>query len=279
LDKLSVKKLIIILLALVNIFLLVLVISITKQEADSERLRSKALLDILANHGISLEDGTPLPAKCPDIIILERSLKKERSMLSSLIGSCSYENQGGNIYIFGGHDAVGQASIRGTGDFKIALDTSVVPVETDHLAAAETTLKKLGIKYNKKSLKLGKEDGLVRVTATCTYRKHDILNAKINLYFSDSQLLFLTGRRPPDIKTDSVDVNNDLDGIAIVMNFLEYIRRSGQVCNTIQGITTEYFIDSATIGDCTLTPVWCIETDAGTFYFDGVTGKARSLEK
>lgn len=276
-DKLSVKKLIIILLTLVNIFLLVLVISITKQEADAERLRSEALVDILANHNIDLADGVPLPKKCLDVIVLERSLKKECSMLSALIGSCSYEAQGGNIYIFGGQDCIGQASISGTGDFRIALDTAVIPVETDLAAAAKTTLKKLGIKYNENSLELGVEDGLDCVTVTCSYKNHDILNAKIKLYFSDSQLLFLTGLRPPDIKTDSLDANDDLDSIAIMMNFLEYIRQSGQVCNTILGITTDYFIDSATIGDCTLTPVWCIETDVGNFYFDGVTGKSRAL--
>lgn len=278
-DKLSVKKLIIILLAIVNVFLLVLVVSIAKQETDAEKLRSKALLDILANHNINLADGVELPEKCPDVIVLERSLKKERKMLSALLGKCDYEDQGGNIYIFGGQDAVGQASIRGTGDFKIALDTAVIPVESDYIAAAKKTLQKLSINYNDKSLKLGEEDGLTCVTAICTYKKHNILNAKINLYFSERQLLFLTGRRPPDIKADSITVNSGMDGITIMMNFLEYIRQSGQVCNTILGITTEYFIDSATVGDCTLTPVWYIKTDVGNFYFDGVTGKSRSLEK
>lgn len=266
-------------LVLVNSFLLVLVISIAKQEADATNLRSNALLEILANHNINIADGVELHEKRPDVIILKRSLKKECAMLSALMGKCNYEDQGGNIYFFGGKDAIGQASICGTGDFKIALDTAIIPVETDHMSAAKTALNKLGIKYDHNSLELGEEDDLTLVTATCTYRNHNILNAKIKLYFSDTQLLFLCGRRPPDIKTDSVKVDDDLDEIAIIMNFLEYIRQSGQVCNTIQCITTEYFIDSATIGECTLTPVWCIETDVGIFYFDGVTGKSRALKK
>lgn len=275
-DKRKVKKLIIILLLLVDAFLFVLVISGSVQNAKSERQKSSALLAVLDNQGIELAEGVSLSENCPNVIQLERSIRKEKKMLADLIGKCSVEDQGGDVYIFKGED--GYASLRSTGYFEIALDTAVVPVNGDPLAAARVTLKKLGISYDKKLLELKKDGDLICVTATCMYDGRRVLNATISMYFSDSHLVFLTGRKPLDVVGSLSQANSNLDAVTILMAFLENTHKSGKVCSSIKSVSTNYILDSATVGGCTLIPVWCIETDAGEFYFNGVSGKPKIVE-
>lgn len=275
-DKSKLKNLIIILLVFVNLFLLVLAVSGIAQKNSAEKKRISALQAVLDEQGITLSDVSDLDVTCPDVIELERSVNKEKKMLSALIGSCTAEDLGGNIYIFSSED--GQARMRSTGDFEIALDTDVIPTDGDLISASETALRKLGISYDKDSLVIGQSNELDCVTATCKYNGFTVLNANITLYFSDSRLVLITGRRPPDVKDSSSDADSDLDAIAIILTFLENNHESGQVCSAILNVSTAYILDSATVGDCTLTPVWCIETDVGSFYFDGITGKARTVE-
>lgn len=276
-DNRKVKNLIIILLLLVDVFLLVLVISGSFQKAEAEKQKSSALLSVLEKQGIELANGVSLSEKCPDVIELERSVRKEKKMLSALIGSCSVEDQGGDVYIFKGEN--GEASLRSTGYFELALDSVVVPVDGDPLAAAKTTLKKLGISYDKELLQVDSDGDLTCVTATCLYDGRRVLNATVNMYFSDNRLVFITGRRPLDVEDTTSTANDNLDAVTILMAFLESSRKSGNVCSSILDVSTCYLLDSATVGGCTLTPVWCIETDAGSFYFNGITGKPRTVEK
>lgn len=273
-DKSKLKNLITIILALVNVFLLVLVVSDSQQRANAESKRTTAFLNVLHNQGISISEELVLPKDCPEVVELSRSIKKEKQLLSSLIGKCTVKDQGGDIYLFTGKD--GNASIRSTGDIEIVLDTAVVPLDNNPIMAAEYTFKKLGISYDKDSIEFDKGEDFSCVTARCTYRGIPVLNAKISLYFSDNRLMFLRGRRPPDQKRSSFKANEGLDAISIIMTFLESNRRSGQVCSSILDVTICYLLDSPAIDGYTLTPVWQIKTDVGNFYFDSVTGKSRT---
>ena len=275
-NKKKIKNLIIILLILVIVFLLQIVVSNALLEKEAARSRSEALTVILHDHGISLSQDTNLPDTCGKIITLERSLRKEKNMLQPLIGSCSYSNQGGDIYIFTGEN--GNASISASGEIKIALNSPMDFSGEDLQNGAKTVLKKMGIDYSKQSFESSVVDGLDCVTVTCVFDGSIVLNAKINFYFSDGRLVFITGRRPPDNKAYTADVDESIDGVTIIMSFLESIRRSGQVCSEITDISTMYVLDSASVGANTLTPVWRIETNTGAFYFDGITGKPRTPE-
>lgn len=275
-NKIKVKNLIIFLLILVNAFLLQIVVSNAMLEKEAARSRAAALTVILRNHGISLSQDTILPDTCGKIITLERSLRKEKNMLKPLIGSSSYSNQGGDIYVFTGEN--GNASISSSGEIKIALNSPMDFSGKDLVSSTKTVLKKLGIEYSKQSFESSVVDGLDCVTATCVFDGSIVLNAKISFYFSDDRLVFITGRRPPDNKAYTAGVDKSIDGVTIIMSFLESIRRSGQVCSEITDISTMYVLDSSGVGANTLTPVWRIETNTGAFYFDGITGKLRTPE-
>lgn len=275
-NKTKIKNLIIILLVLVNVFLLEIVVSNALREKQASRSRNEALTAILSDNGISLSQDVELPESCGRIITLERSLRKEKSMLQPLIGTCSYADQGGDIFIFTGED--GSASISSSGEIKIALNSPMDFSDEDLVSSSKAVLKKIGIEYDEQSIETSVDDGLDCVTATCVYNGSIVLNAKINLYYSDGRLVFITGRRPPDERVGTAVTDKDLDGVAIIMAFLESIRQSGQVCSEITDITTVYILDSASVGANTLTPVWRIETNTGAYYFDGVTGKSRTPE-
>lgn len=275
-DRVKIKNLIIAILIVVNLFLLGLVIANSRRQQDATQLRTEALTAILEKNGITLAEDVEFPSAGGRIVELERSLSGEKRMLSWLIGSCTYADQGGGIFVFTGSD--GTASISGTGEIRLTLYSGGSYAGDDIEAEAKAILNKLNIEYDSGSAIQSEADGLDCVTFTCLYKGSAVLNAKISLFFSEGKFAFLQGRRPPDRAVGSEPANKELDAVAVIMSFLESIRRTGDVCSSVTDVSTAYVLDSAGVGSNTLTPVWCIETDTGVYYFDGVTGKSRTPE-
>ena len=96
-DNSKIKNYVIFLLLIVNICLLGIVAKNAQQERVAARYGSAALERVLADNGITMAQDVVLPEKLPTEVTLSRSMLKERSKLSSLIGSCSAQDLGGNI--------------------------------------------------------------------------------------------------------------------------------------------------------------------------------------
>lgn len=275
-DKSRVKNFIIILLALVNLFLLFIVISNGIEESRGRAYRLSALEKVLAENGITLSPEIEIPGTIPPLLSLKRDLDAERKRLSALIGSCQVADQGGNAYFYDGTD--GQARSRGTGEFEMKLNSGVISKGKDPVATAKSAMKKLGIECADIAPIVTENGSEVTVTLYCAQNGTPVRNAQISFVFAADNLLLVTGTRPLEEKSAAQSSESYPDGVTVLMNFFNSISQTGKVCSEINGLTIEYYMYSAVSGNCTLEPVWSIQTNVGTYYIDAATGKSETIQ-
>ncbi len=275
-DKSKIKNFIILLLAFVNLFLLLIVVSGTIEQRKAEKLRMQALTAVLSEKGITMSPDIELPENIPSVLSLTRDTNAEKKSLSALIGNCSVENLGGNIYFYNGSD--GQAKIRGTGEFEILLNAGVIGIGKNPVSAAKDALEKLNIEYGNIEPIVEQDGGNTRVTLCCSWDGTSIYNAKISFLFTSDYLILISGTKPLDTKHSVQSTENYPDSVTVLMNFLESVRSTGYVCSEINDLKIEYNMYYAASEQCTLKPVWCISTNSGLFYIDAQTGKAENPE-
>ncbi|MEG0777824.1 MAG: hypothetical protein RSC86_04190 [Oscillospiraceae bacterium] len=276
-DKSKIKSFIILLLALVNAFLLIIVISNVHEAGNAKRYRNDALKKVFAENGITLDSKIALPKKVLPEISLKRDMQKEKDFICRLLGNCTVTNQGGNMFFYQ-NQKNGEANFRGTGEFEILLASGLVPRGIDPVSTAKSVMKKLGISYSKAPAIVTNETGNTKVTLSCAYDKNDIYNSTVDFQFTSEYLMLIIGSRPLDTEVSVQSTEKYPDSVTVLMNFLDSINRVGNVCSKITDVTVGYFLNAPLPGSCTLRPEWRIETDVGPYYIDGRTGKSETLE-
>lgn len=274
-DKSKIKNFIIILLALVNVFLLAIVISGAREKREADASRKEALENVLAEKGLTLNPDIALPDNVPSLLSLQRDMDTENRRISALIGKCSPADQGGNSYFYDAPD--GQATFRGTGEFEIKLKSGVISKGRNPVDAAKSVLKKMGLECSNINPIVEDDGGNTKVTLYCSWDKTAIYNAKIIFDFTSDYLWLVSGIRPLDLEHLVQSSEDYPDSVTIIMNFLEYISDTGYVCNEITNLKIEYSMNSTVSGNCVLKPVWCVETNSGSYYIDAQTGKAENI--
>ncbi len=275
-DRSIIKNYVLIILALVNVFLLYIVLHNAAEERQAVTYRKVALEKVLSENGISLNNDIVLPDKVPSQVSLKRDSTKEQSNFSALLGNCAVTDQGGNIYHYDGKN--GEAQLQGSGEFKILLNSGVVATGKDPTAAAKATMRKLGIAYSNIEPIVTPAGDSTTVTLYCAFRDTPVYNARIDFYFNGDWLMIISGNRPLDDESPVSASGSYLDSVTVLMKFLESVRQTGDVCSEIDDLEVGYFINSSVSGDCDLKPVWCIKTNSRPYYIDAQTGKAETIE-
>ena len=273
-DKSKVKNFILILLALVNIFLLIIVIKNATEEKKAESSRMQALGKILEEDGIALSPDTKLPETVPPTLSLKRDMNAELHRVSSLIGKCSVEEQAGNIFIYKGND--GEARFRGTGEFEIILYSGIIKMGKDSVGAAKTALRKLGIKSGDTEPVVTVDSSNTIVELCCTRDGMSIYNAIVSVKFMGDNIYSISGTLPFDTKNAVKSSENYPDSITILMGFLESRNQKGY--NEITDIKIGYNIYPTVSGSCTLIPIWYITTNSGSYQLDAETGESENID-
>ncbi|HHU22047.1 MAG TPA: hypothetical protein GXZ52_01305 [Clostridiales bacterium] len=275
-DTSKIKNLIIIVLALVNIFLLTLVLADRSEAKAAEKAADKEIAHIFSNYGITLSEKIKVSGITPQRFDLHRDLEKEEKMVSAVLGKVKVENLGGNIYYYSSPD--GQASFRGTGEFEMLLESGAVPAGGDPVHAARKLLGKMGIDSEKESakLELSGEGETITVTLNASWKGDPIYNCQVTFVFKGGRLKLVMGRRPFDRISSSTE-EGLLSAATVLMRFLDIINSGGHVCNKIINIEQGYVMDVSVPGDSVLCPVWMIETDVGKYYINGISGKPETI--
>lgn len=274
-DKAKIKNFIIILLALVNIFLLAIVISGAREKREADASRKEALETVLAEKGLTLNPNITLPENVPPLIYLQRDMDAEYHNISALIGKCTPQVDEGNSYFYDGTD--GEATFSGTGEFQIKLNSGVISRGRNPVDAAKTALKRMGLECSNIEPIVVNDGIKTTVTLYCSWDNTAIYDAEIKFDFNSEYLWLISGIRPFDVKYSVQSSEDYPDSVTIIMNFLEYISNTGYVCSEISDLRIEYSMNSAVSGNCILRPVWCIETNSGLNYIDAKTGKAENM--
>ena len=268
----KVKNLIILILALMNLFLLFIVTSDSIEQSRSIRLRNEALYEVLSSRSILLGDDVSLRDFVPAEIVLRRSLSTERKLVSSMVGAPEISDQGGEIYVYTGSG--GTACFYGDGELDMALYTGSFSTGNNPVSAAVSALRKMGLSTTNEGALVRETNSATYVTLLCTYEGSSVFESGIECTFTGGKLTLISGKRVFD-EPDSITTPQTYpDSATIIMSLLRHLDETGEICTEITSLEAGYLAETPQMGLCKLRPVWQITINGGNiYYFDGITGE------
>lgn len=260
------KNIILLILALTNLFLLSLVIHQNLQNSrQSSQTRENTIL-FLTQRGVQVkeEDIPQTMNLLPQSV--ERDLNEEHEAAVSLLkGDVVTEARGGEIYRY--YNDRGWIQFHGDGSFSAQLEAGVYPVENREAdcAAVLATMGFEGMLLEKT------EEGLLF---------QQIWNG--TPVFSQQASVVCVGESVSAISGQSLmgqpkgdPTRKTISAATAMVRFLNGITAMGDVCNRIDQVEEGYVCTATLTGSMALTPVWQITTDTGIYQLDAVTGTVR----
>lgn len=258
-----IKSTVIAILALVNVFLLVLLfVRRTQDRAAHDRTVSQ-LVQLYASSGVDLP-AQLIPTQELGLVSVDpsRNLSAEAVFAEDLLGPCESEEVGGGIYRYVAES--GQCLLRASGAADASLDRAV----DDPEAFCEAFFAAHG--YSALSSDLS--DGSGTVTAVRTLSDAAVFNAALTLHFEQNRLVSAVGSFVPPVEAVG-EHGAGISGVTALVRFLDHSRQSGEVCAAITGVDGGYLLQSTASVSQRLVPAWSVGTDAGQYYVNSITGE------
>jgi len=262
----KIKTIVLAVLLLVNIFFLALIIMERIDTGKSDSRMREDLVKVMAANGINLNKAA-IPK---DVSLTQyrvgRDQKQELEIAQAILGECSYEDRGGNIYSYA--SSAGEAQFRGNGEFEIIIseqaDIGYLPGDVDKL------IKNMGLEATR--LGTERDEKTTKIRFQCTIDEKNIFGCTVEFVFERGKLCSVAGKKPtsdPQYRTDSEFISV----ATALMGFADSMSSGGYVCSSINNIESGYMFFVAVSGERTLTPVWSLTTDSGDYYVDGISGE------
>lgn len=257
------KNIIILILALVNVFLLGSLV--VRQTADRSSFRQAAaeLSALFAADSVTLTPSAISKQTLPEGRTLSRSMELDRKVAVFLLGDApDHADKGGGIH--GYTSPRGSALFRSSGDFE-----AVGQLSGD--SDAESFCRRFCRTFGYEDLVLSLEDGSGTAVAVQSHNGYPVTNCTVTFTVRDGQVTALSGTHLPDAYTNT-DGTVPLSALTALTTFLEYRRSSGALVSQVTALSPCYELQSTTTAPMTLVPAWCVSTDAGNYYVNSFTG-------
>ena len=255
------KNIIILILALVNVFLLASLLSRFNARLASREQSASQLAELFSANGITLSPDAVSFQAPPTGGIIARDTEQDRQMAALLLGDgLTYSDQGGGIWSY--DSTAGAAVFRSGGSFDAA-------VHLDSGADAEALCRKVCRQFHYEDLSLQWED--VRFTAGAVRSFSGLSVYIFAVTFSwDGGTLSVSGMFLPDTLTPAAG-EDSLSAVSALTAFLGAHRELGAVVSSITGMYPCYEAQSSAAA-VTLVPAWCVQTDTGLYYVNCSSG-------
>jgi len=264
------KNIVLCILVLTNLFLGVMV---ARRDLQDSALRSQArenAIQFLEDHGIQAEESrvphqmTLLPQT------VSRDLGREALLAARLLGgTVQAASLGGEVYRYFNDN--GSLQFHNDGAFQGEFVPGFFPVGENREEDCRTALDKLDFQGELTAA------GTDSLTFRQTWEGQPLFGQEVTLLLEEGSVTAMTGGRrlvgqpTQDASRSAITVPTAL------IRFFDGLTQLNAVCSRIDGITEGYVSGGSLSGPMTLTPVWHIATDTGTYQMDLVTGALRRL--
>ena len=254
------KNMILIILAATDLFLLAFVVQRELQNSQFQRQAREDAIRFLSDRGVQVsEEQIPsrmelLPQRA------ERNLETERTLAVRLFGEdVQMEDRGGGVYRY--FNVNGSIQFHSDGAFSAHFSAGNFPVGEDQIAYCQRLLARLDFDAEL----VGETE--TRLTFRQLWENRPLFTQQVTMEISGGCLTAITaGRRllgaPTPEPSEPITVPTAL------IAFLNGVNLLGDVCNRIDSITPGYVASVTLSGPMTLTPVWRIATDTGSYQLD-----------
>lgn len=264
------KNMILMILVVTNLILLAFVLHRQYQtNRMQEQARSQAIL-FLAERGVQVEEDV-VPARISlQPQTAQRDLEQEGAAAARLLGEgIEVEARGAEVYRYSNDK--GSIQFHSDGSFLANFTAGAFPVGEDPEADCLKVLELIGFDGEL-------VEALNQELVFCqTWEGVPLFNSQVSLLYADGALVAmtngrrLTGQPVQDTFRSTVSVSTAL------VSFLNGMNALGDVCSRIDSITEGYVTAVPLSGPMTLTPVWRIITDTGSYQMDLETGELSRL--
>ena len=256
------KRIVIVLLALVNLFLLGLLLNFRWQGSRSRQALSQALAELYADNQIQLPQGLDASAASLTPMGVTRSEQEEAAFAQALVGEdARAQDRGGGIYVYTG--SYGSVRFRSSGSFDYAPPDRAVD---DPEAFCRDLCERFGYRELSSTL----DQGTGTFTALRQISGHDVYNCSLSAVFEDGNLISLSGTWISSAGAAQPDPAASTAADALV-DFLDYRNANGILCSAVRAVEPVYELLSGADG-ASLAPRWQITTDTYRYYVDCSTG-------
>lgn len=257
-DRARLKTIIILILALVNLFLLG---AIGWRASEERSARERTLLELTERFA---GEQVALTARLPDSLppagqTLVRSAERESSLATALLGACTPEDLGGGIYRYS--TAAGEGTFRSSGSFEVT--------GTLGSGEAEEFCRQLCKEFGYQDFSMAPEGD--EGTALYYHDSLPVVNAAITFHIADGVLTAVRGTLLPQLSAG--EDTSSMTAVTALTRFLEDCRTTGEVVSAVTDITLCYELQSTASSPMTLSPAWRITADTGDFFVSCATGK------
>lgn len=262
-DSRRLERIILIILALLNVFLLAVVLSDSAEARRNAKETAASVTAMLEENGMTVAGGVVRLESAPSRVSLSRDIAAESEKVRKLIGEYTPEDVGGNIIYYRGEK--GQALLRGSGELDVVPYGSVIPLRGSRERTAEKLLRGIGVA----AVYAGEGEN---TDFYCCFDAVPVYNAILSFTFSDACLTMLTGTRLFD-NAQRASGGSGMDSVSALLRFVEIVRTEGYICSRIDSMEAGYYMTVSRSGASELTPVWRIGTDTGVLLIDAESGK------
>ena len=257
-----IKNIIIVILALVNAFLLVLLLGRHNQQRIAYERSVEQLSLLLTGNGIAFDTALlPGDASFPSAG-LSRDADTEAAFARALLGDGVTTRSTGGSFVYEGDAGSLQFRTNGTVDGKV---NRPVNDPADFLSAV---LSDLGYRADVSSALSATGSG----TAAAVYEADGavIFNAPLFFAFEKNVLTSVSGSFLSSLTLAAPA--GGADAITALVRFLDYRNSNGLVCTQITSLDRGYLLQSST-ASAKLVPAWHIATDVSEYYVNSATGE------
>lgn len=261
-----IKNIILLMLVLTNLILLVLVAIPQAQTELSDDQATVSALAILERRGITVTSEI-IPTEIThqsQTIIPDRS--QEPLLADALLGEVTMTDLGGDVYRYEG--ALGSIRFHSGGEFSAQFSDTAYPLSTaqqvgdDVLATLEMDV----------SLNSITQEAATTTLVYCQlWDGIPLLDYQATLLFDDSHLQEITDAKR--LAGTAIAQDSSTTVATALMQFASGLQNLGDICRSITLITPAYTATTDLSGTIQLIPLWCIETDTGSYQLNLTTGE------
>lgn len=268
-----VKNIIILILAIVDAFLLFLVLG---QQRAVDRYAQSAVtgaVAVLAQNGVTVSPGALEDSQALPPLSASRDLDAEAAAARALLGGNAVrQDQSGGLYAY--ESPVGTALFRAGGGFEA--DFIQRPSAARGIGEhARGVLEDMGLTGELVSAPEGRSGEVVLYQ---TLDGAPVYSCRLVFRYRDGQLEGVAGTLLSGTPASASESARPLDLPSALMRLLSGVLERGGVCSEVTGLRPGYRLGQAFGAEVRLTPAWLVSTNAGSYYMDGVTGELESAE-
>lgn len=265
-ERYRLKNIIILILALMNLFLLASLTARETSRQSARRTAAEQLVSLFAADGITLDPSMISDEIPPSERTLTQDTALERRVAAMLLGNnLTRSDQGGNISTY--------SSDRGAALFRPGgFNADGTLEKNDPEGFCREFCKKFGYEA---PVFQSDSDGDLTATVTRLYDGYSVFNCTVTFTISGGSLTSVSGTLLPDAYTETASDVQPLSASAALTVFQKMWRETGAVASSITDLYCCYELQSSV--PMSLVPAWCVETNTDLYYVNCYTGAVTSV--